>query len=39
MSPLTWGRGLKLDIIGINLTLRQSPLTWGRGLKQPLVAL
>ena len=33
MSPLTLGRGLKLQIIGVGEQLYKSPLTLGRGLK------
>ena len=33
MSPLTWGRGLKLTLFRCNDLSFVSPLTWGRGLK------
>ena len=33
MSPLAWGRGLKLALILIMKMLQMSPLAWGRGLK------
>ena len=32
-SPLAWGRGLKLDKLGVSLKCLVSPLAWGRGLK------
>ena len=33
LSPLTWGRELKLYLLGGLLIFGKSPLTWGRELK------
>ena len=33
LSPLAWGRGLKLSYASSVIYSRLSPLAWGRGLK------